>query len=167
MEPLFRNNTKLTLDKYKNGVAENFRLSHRFSRAISTAYAIILLFLAFAVFWYIDLVIFAILVFVAGVTLFYFFYGYKIGTKKSFMKFAALHGSHYQVDMEYRFYEERLEQETDKTELAVMYKDIDCVRRTDDIILIVFDKQLILMDASGFEGNTAEGFMSFINEKIK
>jgi hypothetical protein len=67
--------------------------------------------------------------------------------------------------MEYRFYEDRLEQETSKTELTVLYKDFDRVYVLDDIILITFDKKLIIMDKKSFVDENSDNVIEFMKEK--
>ena len=58
--------------------------------------------------------------------------------------------------MEYRFYEKRLEQETEKTELGVEYKNISHVYNFPDVLLFVYDKSVIIMDKQGFVRGSAE-----------
>lgn len=164
MEPIFRNNTKLTFDLYKDGVTESFNSTHRILRAVSIAYAVIMMAGAYLLFIYNA--VFAILFFVLGAgILFWTFWGYKMGSKISFMRFAKLHGSHYQVDMEYRFYEDRIEQETSKTELVVMYKDFDIVGDMIDKLVIIFNKQVIVIDNSAFIDCNYEDVVKFLKEK--
>jgi hypothetical protein len=165
MKPKFLNKTNLTLDMYKRGVVANYKIVHRFLRAFSTAYAIIMLTIAVSAFLYFDWVVcIPFLILGAGI-IYWNGWGYKLGTKKSFMKFAKLHSSHYQVEMEYRFYEDRLEQETSKTELTVLYKDFDRVYVLDDIILITFDKKLIIMDKKSFVDENSDNVIEFMKEK--
>ena len=164
MEPIFKNSTKLTFDLYKDGVTESFNSTHRILRAVSIAYAIIMIVGAYLLFIYNAL--FSVLFFILGVgILFWTFFGYKFSSKISFMRFAKLHGSHYQVDMEYRFYEDRIEQETSKTELAVMYKDFDIVGDAIDKLVIIFNKQVIVIDNSAFIDCNYEDVVKFLKEK--
>ena len=165
MEPQFRNRTNLTLDMYKQGVVSNYKLQHKFLRASSTAYAIIMLGISFAGFLYFDWVLCLPFLALGLVILYWNIWGYKLGTKKSFMKFAKLHSSHYQVEMDYRFYEDRLEQETSKTELTVMYKDFGIVYIMYDFITIIFNKQVIIMDKSGFIDVDIDNVVKFLKEK--
>ena len=165
MEPKFINRTNLTLDMYTRGIVANYKVSHLFLRAFSTAYAIIMLVVAFAGFLYLDWVICIPFLILGLSIIFWNIWGYKLGTKKSFLKFANLHGSHYQVETEYRFYEDRLEQETSKTELTVMYKDFDRVYVFDDIILILFDKKVIIMDKLSFIDESYDNMVKFLYDK--
>ena len=66
--------------------------------------------------------------------------------------------------MEYRFYEDRIEQETSKTELTVRYDDISIVHNMEDILVIVFNKQVIIVDKKAFE---AEGELERLLELFK
>lgn len=165
MEPRFLNRTSLTLDMYKRGIVANYKISHKVLRAFSTAYAITMLVIAFAGFLYFDWLICIPFLILGAVILFWNGWGYKLGTKKSFMKFAKLHGSHYQVEMEYRFYEDRLEQETSKTELAVMYKDLEMIYVLDDMLLILFDKKVIIVDKMSFVDESIDSVVQFLKEK--
>lgn len=164
MGPLYINKTRLTYDMYKKGIIGNYKASHFLLRAFSTAYAIILLFFSYV--FAIDLnwtVCIPFFLF-GAVILFWNGAGYRLGTKQSFLKFAGLHQSHYYVDMEYRFYDDRIEQETSKTELTVSYGDISIVHDMEDILVIVFNKQVIIADKSAFE---AEGELERLLELFK
>ena len=165
MEPSYKNRTNLTLDMYRNGVIAGYKSSHKFVRVISTAYAIVMLIMAVAFFLSLEFMVSGVFALLGGLILIWNIWGYRMGTKKSFMDFARLHDSHYQVDMEFRFYEERLEQETTKTEMAVMYKDIDVIYNTDEYFLIVFDKKLIIVEKSKFVDETAENVIKFLKGK--
>lgn len=167
MQPRFRNNTKLTLDLFKYGVSESFKASHKLLRAISISYGFIMIFAACVLLDYDT--IFATLFFVLGFgIIFWTLAGYKIGTKRSFMNFAKLHNSHYQIDMEFRFYDDRLEQETEKTELTVMYKDISDVCDLDEILIFNYKKQVIILEKSAFIDCNYEDVIKFLKErKIK
>ena len=164
MGPLYINKTRLTYDMYKKGIIGNYKASHLLLRVFSTAYALILLFFSYVFSidfnWTICIPFFIF----AFVILFWNAAGYRIGTKKSFLKFAKLHQSHYYVDMEYRFYEDRIEQETSKTELTVRYDDISIVHNMEDILVIVFNKQVIIVDKKAFE---AEGELERLLELFK
>ena len=81
------------------------------------------------------------------------------------MRFAKIHGSHYQVDMEYRFYDDRIEQETAKTELAVMYKDFSVVCDMEEMLVIIFNKQVIIIDKSAFIDCNYEDVVKFLKER--
>lgn len=165
MEPRFINRTNLTLDMYKRGVVASYKMSHRILRAFSTAYAIIMLMIAFAGFLYFDWTICIPFFIFGGAIVFWNIWGFKIGTKKSFIKFANLHSSHYQVEMEYRFYEDRLEQETSKTEMTVMYKDFDIIYVLEDMLLILFDKKVIIADKMSFVDESYDNVVKFLQEK--
>lgn len=165
MEPIFKNKTNLTLDMYKDGIIKEYKLSHRFVRIISTAYAIVMLIMAVAFFLDLQFMVSFIFVILGAVVLIWNIWGYRWGTKSSFMKFARLHGSHYQVEMEFRFFNDRLEQETSKTELTVMYKNISIIYDTEDKLLIVFDKKLIIADKQQFVDESAENVIEFLKEK--
>lgn len=165
MEPIFVNRTNLTLDMYKNGVVAGYKSSHGFVRILSTAYAIVMFLMAVAFFFSLEFIISGVFFLFGLIILIWNIWGYRIGTKRSFMDFARLHDSHYQVGMEFRFYDERLEQETSKTEMAVMYKNIDVIYNTDEYFLVMFDKKLIIMDKSKFVDETSENVIKFLKEK--
>ena len=57
MKPRYINRTNLTLDMYSEGIISSYKTSHKMLRVISTAYAIIMLFIAFAGFLYFDWII--------------------------------------------------------------------------------------------------------------
>lgn len=154
MEPLFINRTKLTYDMYKKGIVGSYKASHKILRAFSTAYAIILLFFSYIFLMDMNLTICIPFFIFAALILLWNGVGYRLGTKQSFMKFAELHQSHYFVEMEYRFYDNRVEQETSKTELTVLYDKISVLYDLYDILVIVFNKQVIVVDKGAFE---AEG----------
>lgn len=165
MEPRFKNNTVLTADLYRKGIIGSFQKKHRIIRAISIAYAVLMLYIAYIFLLYFDFTV-CIPFFIFGIVIILWnWFGYRIGTKKSFMKFAELHGSHYQVDMEIRFYEDHLEQETTMTELAVMYKDVDMVYDMNDILLIIYQKQVIIVDKNTFIDCTASDVIQFMKNK--
>lgn len=164
MEPNFRNNTKLTLDLYKYGITESFNASHRLLRAISLAYGVIMILVALKMLDYNT--VFCILFLLLGIgVLFFTLGGYRLGTKRSFLNFAKMHGSHYQVDMEFRFYEDRLEQETKKTELTVMYKDFKEVCNLEDVLVFLYNKHVIIMEKSAFIDCDYEDVIKFLKEK--
>lgn len=154
MEPLYVNKTKLTYDMYKRGIVGNYKASHKLLRAFSTAYAIVLLFFSYIFFLDLNLTICIPFFIFAALILFWNSMGYRLGTKQSFLKFAKLHQSHYFIEMEYRFYSDRIEQETSKTELTVRYDKISTVYDMCDILVIVYNKQIIIVDKGAFE---AEG----------
>ncbi len=151
MEPLYINRTKLTYDMYKKGIIGNYKASHKLLRAFSMAYAIILLFFSYAFSLDLNLTVCIPFFLFAFAIIFWNCVGYRIGAKQSFMKFAKLHHSHYFIEMEYRFYEDRIEQETSKTELTVMYDKISIIYDMIDILVIVFNKQVIIVDKTSFE----------------
>lgn len=165
MKPRYLNRTNLTLDMYSEGIISSYKTSHKMLRVISTAYAIIMLFIAFAGFLYFDWIICIPFLVLGLAIIFWNIWGYKWGTKKSFMKFAKLHSSHYQVEMEYRFYEDRLEQETSKTELTVMYKDFDVVYIMENSMIIIFNKKVIVMDRNSFVDVSDTNVIEFLKEK--
>lgn len=165
MKPRYVNKTNLTLDMYSQGIISSYKASHKLLRIISAAYAIIMLFIAFAGFLYFDWIICIPFLALGLAIIFWNIWGYKLGTKKSFMKFAKLHSSHYQVEMEYRFYEDRLEQETSKTELAVMYNEFDIVYELDKILIIIFNKKVIVMDKNSFVDADSTSVIEFLKEK--
>ncbi len=164
MDMKFKNITTLNLDIYMEGIKESYRLTHRISRAFSYAYAIIMLVIACAFFLSADRLIGVFFLLFFLVIFFWNLVGYRLGTKGSFLDFAKLHGSHYQVEMEYRFYEDRLEQETDKTELTVLYNKIDVVYVTDKLILIIFDKKVIIIDKLSFIDCKYQDVIKFIQQ---
>lgn len=165
MRPIFKNNTTLTLDMYREGITASYKAGHRWLRGMSFAYAIILFIIAYAFFLYMDWTLAGIFLFFGSAIILWNFAGYKIGTKSSFLKFSELHNSHYQVEMEYRFYEERLEQETSKTELAVSYDDFDVVYEMDKLLLFIFKKKVIIMDKAAFVDDNAADVVKFMKEK--
>lgn len=165
MKPRYVNKTNLTLDMYSQGIISSYKASHKLLRVISAAYAIIMLFIAFAGFLYFDWIICIPFLVLGLAIIFWNIWGYKLGTKKSFMKFAKLHSSHYQVEMEYRFFEDRLEQETSKTELSVMYNDFDIVYELDEILIIIFNKKVIVMDKNSFVDADSTNVIEFLKEK--
>lgn len=67
--------------------------------------------------------------------------------------------------MEYRFYEDRLEQETSKTELTVMYKDFDVVYIMKNSMIIIFNKKVIVMDRNSFVDVSDTNVIEFLKEK--
>lgn len=165
MRPIFKNNTTLTLDMYREGIIASYKASHKWLRAMSFAYAIILFIIAYAFFLFMDWMLGGIFLFFGAAIILWNMAGYKLGTKSSFIKFAELHDSHYQVEMEYRFYEERLEQETSKTELAVKYSDFDVMYEMDNILIIIFNKKVIIMDKTAFVYVSVEDVIKFLKEK--
>lgn len=165
MKPIFKNNTTLTLDMYREGIIASYKASHRLLRAMSFAYAIILIVIAYAFFLFMDWALAGIFLFFGVAIVLWNVAGYKLGTKSSFLKFSKLHGSHYQVEMEYRFFEERLEQETSKTELAVKYDEFDIVYEMEKVLIIIFNKKVIIMDKSAFIDCTSSDVIKFIKEK--
>lgn len=171
MEPLYLNRTKLTYDLFKKGIVGNYKASHKILRVLSMAYAIILIFWAYVFSLDMNLTV-CIPFFVFGFAIiFWNFFGFRLGTKKNFLKFAKLHQSHYFVEMEYRFFDEKIEQETTKTELTVFYNTISIIYEMDDILVIVFNKQVIIIDKMSFEAETELesllGFLKSKNIKIK
>ncbi|MBQ3584711.1 MAG: YcxB family protein [Lachnospiraceae bacterium] len=165
MKSIFKNNTCLTMDMYREGIIANYKSSHKLLRAMSFAYAIILFIIAYAFFLFMDWTLGSVFLVLGIAIILWNLAGYKLGTKSSFLKFAELHGSHYQVDMEYRFYEERLEQETTKTELAVPYSDFDLVYEMEKILIFTFQKKVIIMDKSAFVDCNCEDVIKFIQNK--
>ncbi len=151
MQPLYTNRTKLTYDMYKEGIIGNYKASHKILRAVSTAYALILLFFSYIFLLDMNLTICIPFFIFAALILFWNLIGYRLGTKQSFMKFAELHQSHYFIEMEYRFYDDRMEQETSKTELTVLYNNVSVIYNLFDILVIVFNKQVIIVDKGAFE----------------
>lgn len=150
MEPIYINKTKLTYDMYKRGIVEVYRTEHMLMRAMSWTYAIVLLGFAYMFLIYPNIELAFISALLGVVIIFWNTVGFRMGTKQSFMKFAGMHQSHYSVDMEYRFYEDKLEQETEKTELTLFYNKISKIYDFVDIVVIVYDKQMIIIDKMTF-----------------
>lgn len=165
MKEKFKNRTTLTLDMYMKGIRESYRLTNRIRRALSYAYAVIMLIIACAFFLSGDPLVGGLFVLFSSVIVFWNLAGYRIGTKGSFISFAKLHGSHYQVEMEYRFYEDHLEQETEKTELSVPYEKIDRIYVSDDLLIILFDKKVIMLDKRSFIDCKVKDVIKFIQKK--
>lgn len=164
MESIYRNKTILTLDMYREGISSSYKSSHKILRAVSFAYAIIMIFIAY-VFLYLDWIFAGIFFVLAVVILFWDFFGYKIGTKKSFINFAKLHESHYQVLMEYDFCEEGLKQETSKTELFVRYDEFDIVYDTGTLMIVIFSKKVIIIDKLSFVDCTYGDVIKLVQDK--
>lgn len=156
MKPVFENKTVLTEDLYMSGIKEYYKIGHRFSRSLAVAYAVVMLGFAGIFLYDLNIVLGIPFLLASVLILFWQFKGYLISAKKSFKNFAVLHQSHYEVDMEYRFYEKRLEQETEKTELGVEYKNISHVYNFPNVLLFVYDKSVIIMDKQGFVRGSAE-----------
>lgn len=150
MEAICINRTRLTYDMYRQGVVNYYKSRHMVLRAVSYAYGAAMLVLAYFSFLYLELALSLLFLGIAGAVFFWNLVGYRMGTKNSFMKFAGLHQSHYCVELEYRFFKDRLEQETEKTALTVFYNKIEEVCDFVDILVIVFDKQLIVVDKMAF-----------------
>lgn len=150
MQPIIENKTVLTEDLYMSGIKQYYKIGHRFSRYMAIAYAVVIL--GFAAFFLYDLNFLLGIPFllISIFILFVEFRGYGIFLKKSFKKFAILHHSHYEVEITFRFYDKRLEQETDRTELGVEYKSISRAYDFPDVILLVYGKSVIIMDRDGF-----------------
>lgn len=168
MQPIFENKTCLTEDLYLNGIKEYYKIGHRMSRVLTAAYAVVLLGCA-AMFLYDLNFVLGIPFFAIGVLLiFWQIKGYLITSKKSFHQFALMHQSHYEVDMDFRFYEGHMEQETEKTELAVEYKRISHLYNFPDVLLVVYDKKVIMMDKDSFiKGSTDEILGLMEQNKVK
>lgn|SRR5574344_632083 len=165
MEPKYINETKLTADLYQKGIVKSYRKTHKILLAVSTAYALLMLYISYVFLLDFDFTI-CIPLFLFGICIILWnTLGYKFGTKKSFKKFAKLHGSHYQVDIDFRFYEDYLEQETTKTKLTLMYKDIDIVYNMNDILLIIYTKQVIIVDKNTFIDCTVDDVLEFMKNK--
>lgn len=169
MQPIFENKTCLTEDLYLSGIKEYYKIGHRMSRVLAVAYAIVML--GFSILFLYDLnIVLGIPFFLVGAfLLFWQIKGYLITSKKSFRQFTLMHQSHYEVEMDFRFYEGHMEQETEKTELAVEYKRISHLYNFPDVLLFVYDKKVIMMDKGSFiKGSTDEilGLMKQNNVKI-
>ncbi len=165
MEDIYKNHTKLTLDMYREGISDSYKASHRLLRALSFAYAIIMLLFAYVFFNFFWLLASLIFLLLGVIIIFWNVAGYKLGTKKSFLRFAALHSSHYQVEIDYYFRQEGLMQETAKTELFVKYGDMDIVYDTDNLILIVYNKKVIIVDKCSFIDGYDDDVLKFIQDK--
>ena len=158
MQVLFTNRTILTEDLYKKGIKENYKASHKLLRAFSTAYAIVMFFIGYLFLANFDFIVAIPFLLMSFAVFFWNFVGYKMAAKKSFKQFAKLHGSHYEVEMEYRFYEDHIEQETSKTELSVNYADISTIDFMRGMILIVFDKSVIIIDRNTMDDEHMKEF---------
>lgn len=165
MEILFRNKTILTEDMYKSGVVGNYKLSHKLLRAMSTAYAIVLFFIGYAFLHVLDLVLAIPFILFAAAIFLWNGFGYKYAAKKSFKEFARMHNSHYEVEMDYCFYEDRIEQETTKTQGNISYDKISIVNVFNGMMVIVFNKQAAILDVEGFQNNTYEEVINFLSDK--
>ena len=110
MQPVFENKTVLTEDLYMSGIKEYYKIGHRFSRSLAVAYAVVMLGFAGIFLYDLNIVLGIPFLLASVLILFWQFKGYLISAKKSFKSFAVLHQSHYEVDMEYIFYDKRLEQ---------------------------------------------------------
>ncbi len=163
MQPIFENKTVLTEDLYIRGVKEYYRKGHRLSRAFGFAYALLMAFFGMLMLYDLNFLLGIPFVAVAGLLLFWHFKGYLMSAKKSFKKLALLHNSHYQVEMEFRFYESRLEQETEKTELTVGYNKINKMYICQDFIMLICDRSIMVLDAGGF----TKGSVSDVRELLK
>lgn len=168
MQPLVKNETALTQDLYLNGIKEYYQIGHRLSRVLSVAYSFILLWCAGMLLSDFNLIVGIPFFIVAVLILFWQFKGYLISSKRSFKSFALLHSSHYQVDMEYRFFKDHLEQETERTELSVEYSKISHVYDLSECLLFVYGKQVIIMDKNAFVYGAVEDVFELMNEnKVK
>ena len=165
MQPLFQNRTKLTEDLYIDAIKQYYSVGHRLSRVLAVAYSIILLWCAVMLIGDMNLIVgIPIVLFAIGILLWQF-KGYIVTSKRSFKQFAKLHSSHYQIDMDYRFYEDRLEQETEKTELTVMYKDISAAYRFIDEMVLVYKNSVIIMDNNAFVKGDIEAVVELLKQK--
>lgn len=165
MQPLFQNRTKLTEDLYIDAIKQYYSTGHRLSRVLAVAYSIILLWCAVMLIGDMNLIVgIPFVLFAIGILLWQF-KGYIVTSKRSFKQFAKLHRSHYQIDMDYRFYEDRLEQETEKTELTVMYKDISAAYRFIDEMVLVYKNSVIVMDNNAFVKGDIEAVVELLKQK--
>lgn len=164
MGALYINRTRLTLDMYEEGITKNYKASNKVLRAFATAYAILLLFVGYVCLMNWNFTVAIPLMLFGGFTLYWFYFGYRRRAKKSFMDFAKLHDSHYYVDMEYRFYKDHIEQETEKTILSVPYEDITSICDLVNTMVIVFKKQVIVLEKSAFE---IEGELELLMKMFK
>lgn len=165
MQPLFQNRTKLTEDLYIDAIKQYYSVGHRLSRVLAVAYSIILLWCAVMLIGDMNLIVgIPFVLFAIGILLWQF-KGYIVTSKRSFKQFAKLHRSHYQIDMDYRFYEDRLEQETEKTELTVMYKDISVAYRFIDEMVLVYKNSVIVMDNNAFVKGDIEAVVELLKQK--
>lgn len=164
MQPIFENKTCLNEDMYIKGIKEYYKIGHRLSGIMAVAYAVVLM--GFSALFLYDLnFIMGISFLLLGILiLFWQFKGNTIFSKKSFRQFALMHNSHYQVEMDFRFYESHMEQETEKTELAVEYKNISDLYDFEDILLIVYDKKVIMMDKGSFVKGTADEIRELLKQ---
>lgn len=170
MQPIFQNKTLLTEDLYVQGIKEYYKIGHRISRAIGVAYGIVIAVSGGMMLYDLNFVTGIPFIIVALMIFVWYFWGYLWSTKKSFKKFAGLHESHYQVEMDFRFYENRLEQETERTELGVDYKDITDMYIFSDILIFVYNRNVIIMDRKSFVRGSVDEIIALMkqnNVKIK
>lgn len=165
MNALFTNTTKLTEDMCQTGIVKYYKATHKFLRAISTAYALIMLYISYAFFLTLDLTVAIPFLIFGIVILFWNYAGYSFTANKSFKKFVVMHNSHYYVIMTYRFYEDRFEQETTKTKMTILYKDFSEVYNMEKMLLFIYNKQVIIMDKTSFEPGILEQVLNFIKSK--
>lgn len=164
MQPIFENKTCLTEDLYLNGIKEYYKIGHRMSRVLAVAYSIILIGCAAMFLYDLNFVLGLPFLLLGIFILFWQFKGYLISSKKSFRKFTLMHQSHYEVDMDFRFYEGHMEQETEKTELAVEYKRISDLYEFSDVLLLVYEKKVIMMEKSSFIKGSVEEILALMKQ---
>lgn len=164
LETIFENRTRLTKEVMNEFGKESFSVFGKKYRIFVFIMAVISLLFAIT-FIIIDgfswLVFFFILF--AGFFLFMFFKAYLFRLKENYKNLTALHGE--VPENLIKFYEDRFESITARSNISIEYSKITKLIETENLFILMIEKQGIILLKNGFTTGNFDSFKSFIKEK--
>lgn len=91
-------------------------------------------------------------------------YGYKFKAVKEFERLESVRGAN--PDITYRFYEEYVQMETDKSKVRINYTQVDKLLETKELYVLKVGNTGIIIARDGFMTGNREVFKEFIESRM-
>lgn len=167
MEPFFENHIKMTGKLLEEFVRETYRVVNKKLRTISLIMFIIYLFFAMFTFVFagfsFSTYVFSLL-FLSAIFSFIFYKGYLFKLRENQKNLEALHGE--LPDTTIKFYEDNFENITNRSSVTIEYSRITEVLETENLFIIMIEKQGVILLKQGFVIGEFYDFKTFIENKI-
>ncbi len=164
MMPIFENKTIITKEVINELSEESFKECNKKYRSF-----VLLMFLVSAFFTVIKFITdglywFSVCMFLStAFFLFMFLKGYTLKLKESYKNFKGVYGESVEVSL--NFYDEKIDIITFRSNLTLEYSQITKVLETENLYLLMIEKQNIILSKNGFINGDIDKFKLFIKEK--
>lgn len=166
MEVKFENKTTITkeiLAEFSKKAFKIYNKKYRMFVLLISVLCIILSFTAIAAdgfSWFFIFMLLALIFF-----LFMYFKGYIFKLNQNYKNFNGLYGT--LPEFIYRFYDEKIEASASRANLSIDYSQITKFSETENLYILMIEKQGIILKKNGFTIGDFNNFKVFMEEKYK